>query len=86
MTRGAEPAPVRVLLVDDEAMVRSGLAMLLTAEPDLIIVGEAADGAEAVEETARLQPDVVAYLKKDVDIPVAAIDTRLYDLGDPNAR
>ncbi|MEX5261793.1 response regulator [Kocuria sp. CPCC 205263] len=67
MTRGAEPAPVRVLLVDDEAMVRSGLAMLLTAEPDLIVVGEAADGAEAVEETARLQPDVVVM---DVRMPV----------------
>jgi DNA-binding NarL/FixJ family response regulator len=66
MTRGAEPAPVRVLLVDDEAMVRSGLAMLLTAEPDLIVVGEAADGAEAVEETARLQPDVVVM---DVRMP-----------------
>ena len=66
MTRGAEPAPVRVLLVDDEAMVRSGLAMLLTAEPDLVVVGEAADGAEAVEETARLQPDVVVM---DVRMP-----------------
>ncbi|KUG61675.1 MULTISPECIES: response regulator [Kocuria] len=66
MTRGTEPAPVRVLLVDDEAMVRSGLAMLLTAEPDLIVVGEAADGAAAVEETARLQPDVVVM---DVRMP-----------------
>ncbi|WP_272026675.1 response regulator [Kocuria rosea] len=66
MTRGADPAPVRVLLVDDEAMVRSGLAMLLTAEPDLVVVGEAADGAEAVEETARLQPDVVVM---DVRMP-----------------
>ncbi|MFI7495933.1 response regulator [Kocuria sp. M4R2S49] len=66
MTRGTESAPVRVLLVDDEAMVRSGLAMLLTAEPDLIVVGEAADGTEAVEETARLQPDVVVM---DVRMP-----------------
>lgn len=66
MSRGAEPAPVRVLLVDDEAMVRSGLAMLLTAEPDLIVVGEAADGEAAVEETARLQPDVVVM---DVRMP-----------------
>ena len=66
MTRGADPAPVRVLLVDDEAMVRSGLAMLLTADPDLIVVGEAPDGAEAVEETARLQPDVVVM---DVRMP-----------------
>lgn len=66
MTQGTEPAPVRVLLVDDEAMVRSGLAMLLTAEPDLVVVGEAADGAAAVEETARLQPDVVVM---DVRMP-----------------
>ena len=66
MTRGTEPAPVRVLLVDDEAMVRSGLAMLLTAEPDLVVVGEAADGAAAVEETVRLQPDVVVM---DVRMP-----------------
>ncbi|MFF0905526.1 UNVERIFIED_CONTAM: response regulator transcription factor [Kocuria sp. CPCC 205316] len=66
MTRGTEPAPVRVLLVDDEAMVRSGLAMLLTAEPDLTVVGEATDGAAAVEETARLQPDVVVM---DVRMP-----------------
>ncbi|MFF0990868.1 response regulator [Kocuria nitroreducens] len=66
MTRDTEPAPVRVLVVDDEAMVRSGLAMLLTAEPDLVVVGEAADGAAAVEETARLQPDVVVM---DVRMP-----------------
>ncbi|GAB2602194.1 response regulator [Kocuria arenosa] len=66
MTRGTETAPVRVLLVDDEAMVRSGLAMLLTAEPDLVVVGEAADGAAAVEETVRLQPDVVVM---DVRMP-----------------
>jgi DNA-binding NarL/FixJ family response regulator len=66
MTQGTEPAPVRVLLVDDEAMVRSGLAMLLTAEPDLVVVGEAADGAAAVEEAARLEPDVVVM---DVRMP-----------------
>lgn len=48
-----------MLLVDDEAMVRSGLAMVLGAEPDIEVVGEAVDGAQAVELAARLHPEVV---------------------------
>ena len=50
---------IRVLLADDQALVRAGFASLLDAEPDIEIVGEAADGAEAVELARRLTPDVV---------------------------
>jgi DNA-binding NarL/FixJ family response regulator len=51
--------PVRILLVDDQARVRGGFRMILDAEDDLDVVGEAADGAAAVEAVHRLRPDVV---------------------------
>ena len=57
---------VRVVLVDDEAMVRVGLRMVLSAEPDLEVVGEASDGAEAVDVVAATAPDVVLM---DVRMP-----------------
>ena len=50
---------IRVLLADDQALVRAGFASLLDAESDIEIVGEAADGAEAVDLARRLTPDVV---------------------------
>ena len=50
---------IRVLLADDHAIVRMGLKSLLEDEPDLAVVGEASDGAVAVEESLRLKPDVV---------------------------
>jgi NarL family two-component system response regulator LiaR len=53
------PAPIRVLIVDDHAMVRKGLAAFLKVNPGLQYVGEAANGAEAVALCDRLQPDVV---------------------------
>ena len=49
---------IRVVLVDDQALVRTGLRMVLEAEPDIEVVGEAADGLRAVE-AARLRPDLV---------------------------
>lgn len=52
-------APIRILLVDDQRLMREGLRMLLELEPDLEVVGEAADGAAALSEYARLLPDVV---------------------------
>lgn len=58
--------PVKLLLVDDHEIVRAGLRMLFSAEPEMVIVGEAASGREAIEQVARLAPDVVLM---DVAMP-----------------
>lgn len=50
---------IRVLITDDEALIRGGFRMILDAEPDIEVVGEASDGGEAVEMTRVLDPDVV---------------------------
>jgi len=50
---------IRVLLADDQRLVRAGFRMILRAEPDIEVVAEAADGIEAVEAARRLRPDVV---------------------------
>jgi DNA-binding NarL/FixJ family response regulator len=50
---------LRVLIADDQALVRTGLRMILEAESDIEVVGEAANGIEAVNEARRLRPDVV---------------------------
>ena len=50
---------IRVLLVDDEAMIRAGLRLVLETEPDIEVVGEATDGEQAVVAAAALRPDVV---------------------------
>jgi DNA-binding NarL/FixJ family response regulator len=51
--------PIRVLIVDDHALFRRGLEMVLAEEPDIELVGEASDGAEAVERAGEALPDVV---------------------------
>ncbi len=51
--------PIRVLVVDDHLVVRKGIRALLATEPDIEVVGEARDGAEAVAEASRLRPDVI---------------------------
>ena len=68
MAAGAAPGvdPIRVLVVDDHALFRRGLEMVLAQEPDIEVVGEAGDGAEAVERAADLLPDVVLM---DVRMP-----------------
>jgi DNA-binding NarL/FixJ family response regulator len=57
---------VRILLVDDEPLVRQGMRMILEAEEDIDVVGEAGDGAEALSYARRLAPDVVCM---DVRMP-----------------
>src|SRR6266540_1509156 len=51
--------PVQVLIADDHTIVRSGIRLLLDAEPDFHVVGEARDGSEAVRLTETLHPDVI---------------------------
>jgi len=62
-------ARTRVLLVDDDALIRAGVRAVLAAEPDLEVVGEAADGAEVVPLARRLHPDVVL-----MDVRMPAVD------------
>jgi DNA-binding NarL/FixJ family response regulator len=50
---------IRVLLVDDQPMIRTGFRLILEAEPDIIVVGEAGDGDAAVKEARALQPDII---------------------------
>jgi len=57
---------VRVLLVDDEQLVRAGFRLILESEPEFEVIGEAANGAEAVELTKKLDPDVVLM---DIQMP-----------------
>jgi DNA-binding NarL/FixJ family response regulator len=69
-----------VLIVDDQALVRAGFRMILEAEEDMEVVGEAADGREAVAEAKRLRPDVVLM---DVRMPdVDGIEATRRLLGD----
>jgi DNA-binding NarL/FixJ family response regulator len=58
---------ITVVLADDEQLVRSGLRLILETEPDIVVVGEAGDGRQAVELTRRLDPHVVLM---DVQMPV----------------
>jgi DNA-binding NarL/FixJ family response regulator len=59
--------PVKVLVVDDDALVRAGLSMILGGAPDLVVVGEAADGAEVPAAVDRHRPDVVLM---DIRMPL----------------
>ncbi|MDG9693422.1 response regulator transcription factor [Streptomyces sp. DH17] len=59
--------PVRVLIVDDEPLVRAGLRAVLEAQPDIEVVGEAADGAAVIPLVRQVRPDVVAM---DVRMPL----------------
>src|SRR6202045_1443063 len=60
---------IRVLIVDDQALVRAGFRMILDAQPDLEVVGEAADGSAAIDAVRTLRPDVVL-----MDIRMPGVD------------
>jgi DNA-binding NarL/FixJ family response regulator/class 3 adenylate cyclase len=68
-TATAENGCIRVLIVDDQALVRAGFRMILDADDDLEVVGEASDGAEAIDEALRLKPHVVL-----MDVRMPAVD------------
>jgi DNA-binding NarL/FixJ family response regulator len=66
-TDHGDPAPIRVLVADDQTVVRVGYMAILAAQADMTVVGEAGNGLVAVQEAARLRPDVVVM---DVQMPV----------------
>ena len=59
-------AKIKVLIADDHVMVRQGFTVLLNAQPDIEVIGEAADGNEMVEQAENLHPDVVLA---DISMP-----------------
>ncbi|WP_199548943.1 response regulator transcription factor [Streptomyces sp. N35] len=75
--------PVDVVLVDDEPQVREGVKALLEATDDIVVVGQAADGAEAVSVCARVRPDVVLM---DVNMPKVSGITAVRRLQDLSPR
>ena len=66
MTTAARDAPIRVLIADDQALIRGAFAVLVDATPEMTVVGTAADGQEAVSLAAEHYPDVVLM---DVRMP-----------------
>jgi DNA-binding NarL/FixJ family response regulator len=66
---GTASEVLRLLIVDDQPLIRRGLAMMLAAEPDIEVVGQAADGLEAIEYALDKRPDVVVM---DLQMPRAS--------------
>jgi len=75
-----------VLIVDDQALVRAGFRMILEAEEDMDVVGEAADGRQAVAETRRLRPDVVLMDVRMPDVDGIEATRRLLGAGGADAK
>ncbi|MEW2137538.1 response regulator transcription factor [Streptomyces sp. NPDC005409] len=75
--------PIKVMIADDQMMVRQGFTVLLNAQPDIEVVGQAVDGADAVSKVAELAPDVVLM---DIRMPgVGGIEATSVITGAPGA-
>ncbi len=74
------PPPVRVVVVDDNAPFRSVLRRLLDREPDIVVVGEAATGGQALEQVATAQPDLVLMDVSMPELDGIAATTRMKEL------
>jgi DNA-binding NarL/FixJ family response regulator len=70
---------IRVLIVDDQSLVRTGFRMILEAESDVEVVGEAADGAEALDAAAELTPDVILMAVRMPNVDGLEATRRLLD-------
>ena len=81
----SSPGKLRILVVDDHAGMREGISAVVNAQPDMMVVGEASDGQEAIQRFKALQPDVSLV---DWNLPVLRGEEVLATLGTefPNAR
>ena len=73
---------IRILLVDDQALVRAGFRMILDAEPEMEVVGEASDGREAIDQVRALSPDVVLMDIRMPELDGLEATRRILDGGD----
>lgn len=67
MNATSPQSPIRVLIADDQSLIRRGMSLIISAEPDIEVIGQAADGAEAVAMALATKPDVVLM---DLHMPV----------------
>ena len=77
--------PIKILIVDDHPLIRQGLRVIITAQPDLELIGEAVNGEQAVQQALELHPDIVIM---DLQMPVkdGLTATREIALADPHTQ